>query len=349
MNFALDNQCSHGTRISRRGFTLVELLVVIAIISILVLMLLPAINAVRESARRTACQNNLSQLGLALASYTMLHEVFPPGSIDERGPAANVRDGYHHGWLVQLLPQLDERVTYRHIDKTKGVYHDNNLPVARQVSVSVFHCPSYAGDYLNRSGENMADYAACHHDVEAPIDADQHGVMFLNSAVPPRDIVDGLAKTIVVGEKYSDPQYDQHWLSGTRGTLRNTGTPIIVTPPNQSRSWSSYPELIEGQDPWELGYEDFENVEPVPPKTEPSAPSDEPAPPDSPPTPEEQHAAAVQKALHVGGFGSEHTGGAMFLFGDGRVQFLPEAIDADLYQRLGHRADGKLMGAIDDL
>jgi prepilin-type N-terminal cleavage/methylation domain-containing protein len=330
----------------RRGFTLVELLVVIAIIAILVLLLLPAINAAREAARRNGCQSNLTQLGIALSSYTLLHEVFPPGTIDERGPAANIRKGYHHGWLVQLLPHVDERVSYRHINKKQSIYHADNTPVAKVVSISMFVCPSYSGDYVNTSSEHMSNYAACHHDVEAPINDDNHGVMYLNSATRPRDVLDGLAKTILVGEKNTDSQLDQGWTSGTRGTLRNTGTAIGVTPPNDWTAWSALPEPPD--DSYDFSYEDLENVEP--PET---ASNDHPE--DAPPTfeplsPEEQREAALRQAIAVGGYGSEHQGsGALFLFGDGRVQFLTDEIEAGLYQRLGHRADGQLMGAVDDL
>jgi prepilin-type N-terminal cleavage/methylation domain-containing protein len=333
--------------IRRAAFTLVELLVVIAIIAILVLMLLPAINAAREAARRNGCQNNLSQLGIALSSYTLLHEVFPPGSIDVRGPAANIRQGYHHSWLVQLLPHLDERVSYRHIDKKQSIYHANNTPVAKIVSVAAFRCPTYSGHNLNAYKEYTSDYAACHHDVESPIDIDNHGVMFLNSAIRPRDVLDGLSKTIVVGEKNTDPQLDLSWLSGTRGTLRNTGTPISDTPPNDRNAWSALPEP-PADDQYSFSYDDFENVEPAPPDdpASPAAPSE----PFQPPTPEEEKQAALRQALNVGGFGSEHTGGgALFLFGDGRVQFLPADVDNDLYRRMGHRNDGQLMGAIDEL
>ena len=87
------------------GFTLVELLVVIAIIGVLVSLLLPAINAAREAARRTECTNNLRQLGLALANYHGANKRFPTGVAG--GEVARPEQGY--GWAVALLPFLEEQ------------------------------------------------------------------------------------------------------------------------------------------------------------------------------------------------------------------------------------------------
>src|SRR5512135_1769133 len=99
-----------------RGFTLVELLVVIAIIGVLVALLLPAVQAAREAARRSSCVNNLTQLILAAQNYESSYRVYPPGTIDKSGPIANVAEGYHHNWLSQILPFIEERNTFQHID-----------------------------------------------------------------------------------------------------------------------------------------------------------------------------------------------------------------------------------------
>src|SRR5512136_477151 len=91
-----------------RAFTLVELLVVIAIIGILIALLLPAVQAAREAARRSSCLNNLTQLGLAVQNYEMARRTYPPGTINETGPIVNQPTGYHMSWLVQILPYMEE-------------------------------------------------------------------------------------------------------------------------------------------------------------------------------------------------------------------------------------------------
>ncbi|NQT11816.1 MAG: DUF1559 domain-containing protein [Planctomycetes bacterium] len=210
-----------------RGFTLVELLVVIAIIGILIALLLPAVQAAREAARRTQCTNNLAQFGIALLNYDAAFETLPPGVVNPEGPIHSVASGYHMSWMVQLLPYMEENVTFQHVDFSVGVYDKKNERV-RGVEISVFACPS---DYMpgDTEGRWASSYAGCHHDVEAPIDADNHGVFFLNSSVQNRAIPDGATHTIFLGEKRLDKN-DLGWMSGTRATLRNTGTPINMTP-----------------------------------------------------------------------------------------------------------------------
>ena len=212
-----------------RGFTLVELLVVITIIGILIALLLPAIQAAREAARRASCLNNLTQLGIALQNYESAHGVLPPGTIDKQGPIHNTPEGYDMSWLVQLLPYIEEGVTFNHIDFSVGVYDKKNATV-RAINLPLLVCPSY-GSHRNppdvSAGTDtwtISNYAGCHHDVEAPIDVDNHGVMYLNSHISQKDVTDGTTHTIYVGEKLSDDQ-DLGWMSGTRATLRNTGTP----------------------------------------------------------------------------------------------------------------------------
>ena len=100
----------------RRAFTLVELLVVIAIIGVLVALLLPAVQAAREAARRSSCNNNLIQLIIAVHNYEMAHGVFPPGTLDKAGPIVNVKNGYHHNWIIQSLPYIEMNNAYQAIE-----------------------------------------------------------------------------------------------------------------------------------------------------------------------------------------------------------------------------------------
>ena len=125
----------------RVGFTLVELLVVIAIIGILVGLLLPAVQAAREAARRLQCSNNTMQLGLALHNYEMAHNGFAPGTIDAKGPVKHLPTGFHHSWIVQILPMMDQRSAWDQVDHARSVYAKENFPV-RNHTIDSLLCPS---------------------------------------------------------------------------------------------------------------------------------------------------------------------------------------------------------------
>jgi prepilin-type N-terminal cleavage/methylation domain-containing protein/prepilin-type processing-associated H-X9-DG protein len=206
------------------GFTLIELLVVIAIIGVLISLLLPAVQSAREAARRVQCTNNLSQIGLAMHSYIATHEVLPPGAVDPTSPVLSQPKGYHHNWISQVLPFMEQRGVYNALNFDHGVYEGANS-TARATTMRTLLCPSDPGP--GRNPEPPSSYAGCHHDVEAPIAADNHGLLFLNSAVILEEILDGSSNTLLVGERRLEA--DLGWASGTRATLRNTGTPINPT------------------------------------------------------------------------------------------------------------------------
>lgn len=289
---------------SARAFTLVELLVVITIIGILIALMLPAVQAAREAARRAQCANNLSQIGIGLQNYESAHRVLPPGTINKTGPVSSKPEGYEMSWIVQLLPYIEEATTFKHIDFSVGAYDKKNAPV-RAISMALFACPSYNGPRRNGTAEPPAEagaspllgtyvvtnYAACHNGVEAPIDVNNTGVMFLNSHIGAKDISDGASHTIYVSEKLGDAQ-DLGWMSGTRATLRNTGTTL--------NKYVGHPDI----------------------KPTPNPATDD---------------------LVVGGFESDHPGVCNVLFGDGRAEPVSECIDAKVLEQLGNRADGKLL------
>ena len=295
------------------GFTLIELLVVIAIIAVLIALLLPAVQQAREAARRSQCKNNLAQLALALANYEMAHQVLPSGSVNDKGPIVNDSKGYHVGWSVQILPFIEQGVMFNHFDFKKSVYDPIHLPM-REMMPYVFQCPSSP-----RSVGAESHYAGCHHDVEAPIDLKQNGVLSLNSSVSYEDVSDGSSNTIYLGEK-DDDSSGAPWFSGTSETLRNTGWT-----PNSHRKQLAAAQLPPGAGAG-MG---------MPPG------GGQPMP-NAVANPAGGAAPTAPVIKTVGGFGSPHTGGAHFAMGDGAIRFMSENINPAVFQRLGHRADGKL-------
>jgi prepilin-type N-terminal cleavage/methylation domain-containing protein len=244
---------SFTPRSPRRGFTLIELLVVIAIIAILIALLLPAVQQAREAARRTQCRNNLMNLGLALHNYFMAHEVLPPGSMNPTGPissapvvtaaqpmgagddaavvadpqpgdppATDLSGRYEMSWVTQILPYIEQQNAYRKIDFAQSAYAPANAQV-RGFTINLLLCPSDPGHHRN-SAVATTNYRGCHHDQEAAIDVDQNGLFFLNSAVSYEAIEDGSSNTIMLGEAIARVNSGLGWMSGTRATLRNTGT-----------------------------------------------------------------------------------------------------------------------------
>ena len=146
-------------QIKRTGFTLVELLVVIAIIGILIAMLLPAVQAAREAARRMQCTNNLRQIALALHGYHDAHSTFPPGVVGTRGdktrPTVTVTDRNAQkqiSWNVFILPQLEQQMVYEKFDFGKKFDHLSNLEATSFV-IPTFLCPSTATMADDRKGD----------------------------------------------------------------------------------------------------------------------------------------------------------------------------------------------------
>jgi prepilin-type N-terminal cleavage/methylation domain-containing protein/prepilin-type processing-associated H-X9-DG protein len=289
--------------VRRRGFTMIELLTVVGIIAVLIALLLPAVQASREVARRTMCHSNLLQLGVAMGNYASTHRVLPPGVVDVKGPIMNLPQGYHVGWAVQLLPFIEHGNVYRRIDFRHGVYAEANS-TAMMNRFNLFLCPA------NMTGE--INYVGCHHDVEAPIDADNHGVLYLNSHVAYDDIADGPAYTILLGEALHTATLG--WASGTRATLRNAG------------------HRLNEPDPWAMGW-----GSPSPYLQTNSDLQD-------PDTDTSTAQGGGLTSYYVGGFSSHHPQGVNFLFCDGSARFLKVSIDQRVLHRLANRADGEVIG-----
>jgi prepilin-type processing-associated H-X9-DG protein/prepilin-type N-terminal cleavage/methylation domain-containing protein len=290
----------------RPGFTMIEVLAVAAIIAVLIALILPAVQSSREVARRTQCYNNLLQLGIAMDSYVSTHEVLPPGVVNDKGPIQNIPRGYHFGWTVQILPFLEQGNLYRRFDFRRGLYEGTNIS-SQGVRLGVLLCPS-------DGTSGSTSYMGCHHDVEAPIDVDNHGVLYLNSHVAYDDITDGRAYTFLLGESRGGPSLS--WASGTRATLRNTGSPINATGP-------ILPSKGAGRFGASANSNATKNQEEL----------------------EALIASEFVPVSLVGGFSSRHQNGSNFLFCDGSVRFVSQAIDPRVYRFLGNRADGQLIGA----
>ncbi|QDT36178.1 DUF1559 domain-containing protein [Stratiformator vulcanicus] len=304
------------------GFTLIELLVVIAIIAILIALLLPAIQSAREAARRATCQGHMAQLGLAIQNYEMAHEVLPPGSVNRTGPVFNVplKGAYYFGWAAQITPFIELGNVYDHFDFDVGIYAEANAE-PMSVTCSIFRCPSSILPDQGILNQALGDYAACHNEIEAPIDVTNNGSFLLNEALRIDQISDGLAYTIFLGESTlpvrNGVSFDSELgiFGGTRGSLRNTGAPINreQVSPAVSAALSNRPYWGDVVDRDELA-----NALGKDWRSDPSV-------------------------TYVGGFGSLHKGGSQFTLGDGSVRFISELIDMPVYRSLGARNDGRLI------
>ncbi len=196
------------------GFTLVELLVVIAIIGILIALLLPAVQAARESARKVTCTNHEKQIALALLNYHGSHRTFPPGIIA----------GWGHSWGANILPQLEQKALAETIiwSETGNWYGTDPISIALQnlsrAKVPMLRCPSQPGaesvdyiisdryrtNYLGNSGSNATtdDYAP-----SSMIDMTRSNGVLLAShcnnawkSIRIGDISDGTSNTFLIGE-----------------------------------------------------------------------------------------------------------------------------------------------------
>jgi prepilin-type processing-associated H-X9-DG protein len=214
--------------VGRRGTTLTEIVAVIGIIGVMICLIVPALVTARGAADRVSCTNNLKQLILAVHNYESAYGAFPAGVINPTGPIRNRPEGLHVGWMTQLLPYLE--MSSVAVDPSISVYDPANVGNAAR-PIRIILCPADPGAKApGGKTPAVSSYAGCHHDVEAPIDADNHGVFFLNSHVRYEDIPDGSGTTIFIGEKRIE-RPDLGWVSGTRATLRNTGTPPNAPPP----------------------------------------------------------------------------------------------------------------------
>ena len=294
----------------QQGFTLVELLVVIAVIGILIGMLLPAVQQVREAARRTACLNNIRQMGLALHNYESAMGKFPAGWNTDDEMVYISEPGW--GWSATILPFIEQQNLYDQIDLDIAIddpIHEQFI----QTPIEVYMCPSdpaeelvnldvhiehghpgpmnYRHDWGEGGGHNhdtlwvgRSNYSGVFGNTEIELSPENgNGSFFANSEIEFRDYTDGLSNTMIVGERRND-----------LGTISWVGlVPEVDEPASR---------IVGSAD---------------------HAPND----PDS----------------HFEDFRSYHPGGINVVLADGSGHFVRETIDEEVFQALASRADGEIV------
>lgn len=229
-------------RFPKFGFTLIELLVVMAIVGVLIALLLPAVQMAREAARRSQCINNLKQIGLALHNYQDAHRTLPPGYVSTFD-ANGIDLGPGWSWASFALPFIEESAGFDRINFNLGVEHAANS-TGRLTRFAGFLCPSdiarptwtaYRRDLV--TGAPLAtiaevassNYIAVFGSTEPGVDGD--GLFYRNSRVAFRDIVDGLASTLAVGER-SHNLCEATWTGSASGAAmfpppESTAAPVV--------------------------------------------------------------------------------------------------------------------------
>jgi prepilin-type N-terminal cleavage/methylation domain-containing protein len=234
-----------------RGFTLVELLVVVAIVGALVALLLPAIQAARESSRRTECQNHLRQLGVAMALHANAKHAFPIGCLGYRGdfsvtPPVVARQ---ISWNIHLLPYLEENATWEAIDLALPSYHADNKAIGSLV-IPVFLCPSTVETELQNSigawkGCAFTDFGGLYgvegttrdredFDAVQKLVDESLGVLIYDEPVSPKQITDGLSKTATIAESIARRVTESEWINGQNIFAQDEVTPINALRPDSN-------------------------------------------------------------------------------------------------------------------
>lgn len=299
-----------GWRANGGGFTLIELLVVVGIIGVLTALLLPAVQAARESARQASCRNNLKQIGVALNAYHAQHREFPEGA------RFHTRYGRKSiGWHVLILPQMEQAPLYAEMapDQDGGASGDGG-----QIVVPSYYCPTAVPPTTLGSDLESANYVgvagAGTTREDWPLEETvcgivaTDGVLHLRSSVSAGDITDGLSNTLVVGER-SLYNTDELWSLGAVWH-RAAGT---TTP--RSVCVAAAKHVV-----WPINSMESRRVYYV---NDPAAPLE------------------LRKVLNNElAFGSLHPGGAHFSFADGSVRLLGESTDLAIYRELATR-DGE--------
>ena len=319
-------------RSGRSAFTLVELLVVIAIIGVLIALLLPAVQAARESARLMQCKNNLKQMGLALQNYHDAQGHLPFGW-DYRG----------FGWSSELLPFIEQQTLYdtMNFDITGSL--DANEEAAATL-LSFYRCPTmdqpeavFGGQANNVDGRVPASYGGCASSEatadrtsqaipgtpglqdgmpDEPTSFEHNGLLFGGSEIQFRQVSDGLSKTIAVGERFTDVNFVKDG---------NSTDFWYIWAPQIRRVFAQFPQAK----PHFSGNEWTEFVATT------AAPLNSRLIPGA-----SGHYAEIS-------FGSWHFTGSQFVYADGSVHWLSNDIEEAVYKAMGSRANDDEIGGSD--
>lgn len=323
----------------RRGFTLVELLVAIAIIGALVALLLPAVQAAREAARGTQCQNRLRQLALAAHHYHDTHAYFPPG-VDQRDFALPpVYRGV--SLFVYLLPFLEETARSAPWDRDDPLLNTTGGPDSRTAKVVVgFLCPSDTLPQSTTRTNQGWHYALTSYGGNggtrsyfpqwATLDGMFHAVG--RGAVPkanahcPRlpDVTDGTVHTILFGERsHDDPNFESFAEAGWCDRLSTWGW---WAPSGGLKAIGHV--TMSGHAPlnYRVPMSFAERASAVPPATDPQL-------------------LQYYFDLRMCAWGSNHPGGAYFAFADGSGRFLADVLPLELLQTMSTRAGREVSDA----
>lgn len=332
-------------RTKRSAFTLVELLVVIAIIGVLVALLLPAVQAAREAARRMQCQNNVKQLGLSLHNHHDTYGRFPPGGAKDQSPfgtSTSTGDEWGSSWMVYILPYIEQGNLYSQWQfyGNSGHSNANNRTARQNIILPGFICPSSplpktAASHAQTTAANYVAIAGAAPGLipnytESRTQSTPYGivsgggVLYPNSQTTFGSMTDGSSNTMVISEQ-SDFMTKQDMTKGDwRGSqpwgwcigVKQGGEPpnYFTGSDNRSFNMTTIRYNVNKKTGWANGNGDC---------------------------------GGAGVCLDYGQntpINSAHTGGVQILLGDGSVRFINDNVDLAILAALATRDDGKPLG-----
>jgi prepilin-type N-terminal cleavage/methylation domain-containing protein/prepilin-type processing-associated H-X9-DG protein len=340
------------------AFTLIELLVVIAIISVLIALLLPAVQSAREAARRSSCINNLKQIGLALHNYMSVHGVLPPGRINSHIAGS----GNCWGAYAQILPQLEQQVVFSSFNFNLPPDTDPTTTLAAAnvtgavMFIGAFLCPSDTAPVLELVSNGY--YGTHNYPVSvgsgysvvpapaSPLVDIPNGVLFENSRVGPADILDGMSATVAIsetirsipGNTFAQDPLGGFVITGDNGT---TGPPIVSDADYMRKCLTSSPPGFQATRgvKWHYGApgHSMYNHRRAPNDTRYDCRG-------GLPHSNRKDPLWSQLSLNITAR-SRHPGGVNALLCDGHVQFVKNSINVGVWQALGSRNGGEVISA----